>query len=278
MISNTFWKRDSQNVPLANLYISKAVEKKFTEMKLHEPAEFCRIIRNFFGVFDVREWTVKQRRQYLKEFEEYFIPKVLPDLLFPVSTNTIPTFICGLPVQTVEDMTALLFGYYHRDEALVKVCIALLPEFDEDEVAMYVERCIQTNDVENLFNMLKAILKREGRGSDGRSTPLDLELGIKKLISNTSIVYDRNKNFSVPLGNKKKIYEDKVMRIGEWGKGKDTSERPIKKRKQTVSKAPTNEQAVTLVPTQIRKFHKRRYGEASIVYKSPYANLVQNLH
>ena len=82
-----------------------------------------------------------------------------------------------------------------------------VPEFDEDEVAMYVERCIQKNDVENLFNMLKAILKREGRGSDGRSTPLDLELGIKKLISNTSIVYDRNKNFFVPLGNKKKMYE-----------------------------------------------------------------------
>ena len=117
--------------------------------------------------------------------------------------------------------------------------------------------------------MLKAILRREGRGTQGRSTPLDLIIGIKKLISNTSVVYDTKKKFSVPLGKNRKIYANKaVQRRGTWGGGTDG--RGTRGRKNNKRVRYGNNEALAFTTVPIRSHHKKYKGGESLQYQSQY--------
>ena len=120
----------------------------------------------------------------------------------------------GLTSESVEDTLALLYGYTHRHEAFTTIYKSTIPSFVVDERQMYVEWFLQTNDVENIFNMLKAILKREGcgtgRGMAWRNTLENIALGMKKLQSVYIVLHDTRCKFSVPKGNRR-TYENKGL-------------------------------------------------------------------
>ena len=239
LFPSNWYKRDSQDVELARLFFDPSVSQALKDLGHQEEATFCDIVRNYFDVFDKRNVTMKHRLQYLKDFKNYFLPKVLPYLCNPSNSGGIPTNILGMPIQVVEDLLLNLFGYYARHNWLRELFAAVRPHMS-DEDALIIERFIQTNDVENLFSMLKRILRIEGRGQKGQSNPTDVRVAATKLITNAQIM---NKNSFKSPTNSKNSYTSK-----SWG----TDEIRTKKRRRS---DPYN---VPVIP--IRKFHQKMQG------------------
>ena len=78
----------------------------------------------------------------------------------------------------------------------------------------YDERSIQTNDCEGAFSMLKAILGMEGRGMVNRSLPKDLQIGLSKFITSTSIKNSTDLSFATPT-SKNSSYRRREKRAND---------------------------------------------------------------
>ena len=122
---------------------------------------------------------------------------------------------------------------------------------------MYIERCIQTNDVENVFNLLKRIINAEGRGSQGQGDASTLAISINKMIKSQESMHSLNRSYRIPKQKaspyKNDWMEKKQARQNSitWGQTKKKS-----KMQNNVPKIKTLLQPA--IP--VRTFHKKQKG------------------